>query len=495
MSPIACVVALTLSMALPAAAQAPEAPAAEPAAAAVGGLTLEADLRGDYLQGGTIVVPITLRNDSPESMAVPDLRTRPWLVTFELRLPSGNMQTRRTAVPEQDDGRTVLLQPGAERSVLLEIPSGAKLAAGSYQLGVTVELGRDAPGVVMPRTVRVGPARPVAGDIARAAAGPAAVDALWLHEATEGYDLYLHQADPKRAERTTGQWHLAHLDERAAPRLTAARGQDMLNRAVVWLSGERIVHSLRLQGAQTRGAPDRITLPWPKAALAGQPAIDGGGRLHVPIWVPAPSGKRGELRVLTLDDRGRPAFRKLTALDTRPRDLEVTVDSAGSVHMLLALPGAVDIYTVRSTPMGESGLPVPGRRVATAGAAETVLAGAFGELPEGDGHKGGLAVLVASEGDAGLVSRWVGLRGAELADLPSLPWGEGDRLLALLPGGMAAPGVALRVGGGKPVFRSSSGTVPLPGGSGGDWSLWRAADGAAVVRRVHAKGPVSVTRL
>ena len=495
MSRIACLVALALGVAAPAAAQGQAAPATAAAPAASAGPTLEVGLRGDYLQGDTVVVPVTLRNDTAEAMAVPDLRSRPWLVTFELQLPNGNKQTRRTALPERDDGRTVLLRPGAERSVLLEIPSGARLAAGAYLLGVTVDLGRDAPGVVMPQAMRVGPARAVAGDVARAAAGPSAVDAVWLHEAVEGFDLYLHQSDPKRAERTTGQWFLAHLDDKAEPRLTASRGQDVLNRAVVWLAGDRTVHALRLQGAQVRGAPDRITLPWPKAALVGQPAIDGGGRLHVPLWVPAPGGKRGELRVLTLDDRGRPAFRKLTALDARPRDVEVTVDAAGSVHLLVALPDAVDVYTVRSTAPGEPGLPVPGRRVARAAEGATILGGAFGELPEADGRKGGLAVLVASRGEAGLTSRWVGLRGGDLVDLPALPWGEGDRLLSLLPSGMDAPGVALRVGGGKPVFRSSSGTVPLPGGSGGDWALWRGPDGAAMVRRVHAQGPVSVTRL
>lgn len=495
MSPIACVLALTLGLVAPAAAQGTDAPAAA-AAASSAGPTLSVGLRGDYLQGDTVVVPITLRNDTEAALAVPDLRARPWLVSFELQLPNGNKQTRRTAAPEQDDGQTLLLRPGAERSVLLEIPSGAKLGAGDYLLGVTVDLGRGAPGVFMPQPVRIGPARPVAGDVARAAAGPSAVDAVWLHQAAEGFDLYLHQADPKLVARTTGQWFLAHLDAQVAPRLTASRGQDVLNRAVVWLAKDREVHFLRLQGTQVRGAPDRITLPWPKAELIGQPAIDGNGRLHVPLWVPAPGGGRGELRVLTVDDRGRPAFRKLTALDTRPADLDVTVDAGGSLHLLVALPTAVDVYTVRPSPLGEPGLPVPGRRVAAAADGERVLGGAFGELPEGEGHKGGLAVLVASTGpDAALRSRWVGLRGGELAALPALPWGEGDRLLSLLPGGMAAPGVALRLGGGGPVFRSPAGTTPLPGGSGGDWSLWRAADGTPLLRRVHAGGPVAVTRL
>jgi hypothetical protein len=494
MSPIACVAALGLVLGLPALAQEPPAAAATTVAAA-DAPTVVAGLRSDYLQGGKIVVPITLRNDTAEAMAVPDLRERPWLVTFEMQLPNGNKQTRRTAVPESDAGRTVLLRPGAERSVLLEVPSGAKLAAGEYLLGLTIDLGRDAPGVVMPIPVRIGPARPVAGDVARAAAGPSAVDAVWLHEAKEGFDLYLHQADPKDPSRTLGQWFLTHLDAKATPRLTAARGQDAMNRAVVWFEGDRTVHALRLQGVQTRGAPDRITLPWPKAELVGQPAIDGSGRLHVPLWVPAPGGKRGELRVLTIGDRGRPAFRKLTALDRRPADLEVTVDAAGSVHLLVALEQAVDVYTVRATPPGEPDLPVPGRRVATAGPDRVVVGGTFGDLPEAEGRKGGLAVLVATRGESGLVSRWVGLRGGDLAELPALPWGPDDRLLALLPAGMDAPGVALRVGGGKPAFRSAVGTVPLPGGSGGDWSLWRTPDGAAAVRRVHAKGPVSITRL
>lgn len=490
----ACVVALSLSMALPAVAQTPPG-TEESARVSVSAPTVQADIRGDYLQGAKVVVPITLRNDTAEALAVPDLRLRPWLVTFEIQLPNGNKQKRRTAAPDTDAGRTVLLRPGGERSVMLEIPSGSRLAAGEYLVGVTVDLGREAPGVVMPVPVRVGPARPVAGDIARAAAGPGALDALWLHEAREGYDLYLHQADPDSAGTTLGHWFLAHIADKQEVALSAARAQDALNRAVVWFDGTRTVHALRLQGVVARGVPDQTTLPWPKAELAGQPAIDGGGRLHVPLWVSSPGGKNGELQLLSLGERGRPSFRKLTALEQRPADLDVTVDAAGSVHMLVSRVDAVDVYTVRSQAPGEPGLPVPGRRVAAARPGETVLGGTFGIVPEGEGRKGGLAVLVASSTDDGLVCRWVGLRGSEIADLPALPWSTDDRILELLPHGMDAPGVAMRLGGGKPVYRSAAGTVGLPGGTGGDWSLWRAEDGAAMVRRVDSRGPVTVSPL
>jgi len=488
----ACAAALSLGLAVPALALEPP-----PASVAVSAdaPTVVAGLRGDYLQGSKVLVPVTLRNETAEALAVPDLRLRPWLVTFEIELPNGNKQKRRTAAPERDAGQTVLLRPGAERSVLLEIPSGSKLAAGDYRLGLTVDLGRAEPGVVMPVPISVGPARPVAGDVARAAAGPGAVDALWLHEAREGYDVYLQQADPRDPRSTLGHWHLAHIDDKATVALSAARAEDVPNRVVVWFDGARTVHALRLQGVLARGEPDRVTLPWPKAELAGQPAIDGRGRLHVPLWVPAPAGKRGELRVLTVGERGRPAFRKLTALEARPSDLEVTVDAAGSVHLLLARPDAIDVYTVRSQPLSEPGLPVAGRRVAEARPGETVLAGGFGIVPEGEGRKGGLAVLVAASTEAGLASRWVGLRGGELVDLAVLPWAPDDRLLALLPAGMEAPGVALRSGGGKPVYRTASGTVTLPGGSGGDWSLWRTDDGTAILRRVDSRGPVSVSVL
>ncbi|MEC7947776.1 MAG: hypothetical protein VX265_09435, partial [Myxococcota bacterium] len=187
--------------------------------------------------------------------------------------------------------------------------------------------------------------------------------------------------------------------------------------------------------------------------------------------------------------------RKLTDLDERPSDLQVTVDAAGSVLLLVALQDAIDVYTVRPTPPGEPGLPVPGRRVAVAADGEAFVGGVFGNLPEAEGRKGGLAVLVAGWSAAGLQPRWVGLRGGTLTDLPSLPWSESDRLLALLPDGLRAPGVVVRVDGGAPVYRSGSSMVGLPGGSGGDWGLWRNRDGRAVLRRVHAGGPVSATEL
>ncbi|MEC8424639.1 MAG: hypothetical protein VX000_12735, partial [Myxococcota bacterium] len=80
MSSLACVVAIALALAPAAIAQEP-APVIDVSPSQDRGPTVEAELRGDYLQGGKIVVPITLRNDTGEAMAVPDLRTRPWLVT------------------------------------------------------------------------------------------------------------------------------------------------------------------------------------------------------------------------------------------------------------------------------------------------------------------------------------------------------------------------------------------------------------------------------
>lgn len=483
--------ALALPLIAPSLAHADDAPAA----AAADGPAVSAAIRGEYIAGDAVVVPVTLRNETGEAMAVPDLRARPWLVTFELGLPGGGKQRRKTTPPDTDDGRTVLLRPGGERTTLLEVPSGGALAAGAYQLGITVDLGREAPGGVALQDVQVAPPRPVDGDVSRASAGRGRLDAVWLHEAGSGFDLYLHQADPRTPGKTVADWHLAHFDEKVAPRLSAARGRDATNRFVVWSVGDRRVGFLQLQGVQVRGEPRVVTMPWPKAEVIGSPAVDAAGRLHVPLWVPAPGGKRGELRVMTVPDRGAPAFRKVTDLAARPDGIDVTVDDAGSAHLIVPLDSAVDVYTIRGAAAGEPGLPVPGRRVATSAEGMAVVGAVFGALPDKGDQKGGLAILVLESGAEGLVPRWVSLRGTELGTMAALPWAAGDRLLRVLPDGWDAPGVVLRAAGGGPVYRATSGSRPLPGGSGGTWGLLRAADGTPMLRRLSKGGPVSVTRL
>ncbi len=481
---------LMLPVLTPAAARADDAPVA---AASTPEVT--AGLRGEYIVGDAILVPITLRNGSAQALAVPDLRARPWLVTFELELPGGKPQRRRTTPPETDDGGTVLLRPGGERTTLLEVPSGGALAAGAYKMGITVDLGTAEPAGVPLQGMRLVPPRPVDGDVSRASAGRGRLDAVWLHEAGDGFDLFLHEADPRTPGRTVGDWHLAHFAERVAPRLSVSRGQDAANRFVVWSAGDRQVGFLQLQGVQVRGALRTVTTPWPEAETIGSPAVDGTGRLHVPLWVPSPDGKRGELRVMSVPDRGAPAFRKLRDLAARPDAVDVTVDDAGAVHLLVPMPEAVDVYTIRGEPPGEADLPVPGRRLATAREGHEVIGATFGDLPETNDQKGGLAVLVAESGADGLAPRWVSLRGTELAALPPLRWTPGDHLLGLLPDGWNAPGVVVRAAGAGPVYRTATQDRKLPGGSGGTWGLLRVTDGTPLVRRLSAGGPVSVTRL
>jgi hypothetical protein len=488
----------------PAWAQAPDASAAvvppEGAGAAVEAVVpaaavVQAELRSEYILGEKLIVPVILRNSSESVVTVPDLATRPWLVTFHLRLPIGEKQRRRTAAPVTDPGRTIDLRPGESRRVLIEIPSGGALKAGDHQLGVSVEMGGKEPVLLESRTIRLAPARPVAGDVRRASAGRAQVSGLWLHGAAQGFDLYLHEADAKNPARALGDWFLVHLDQKATPWLAVSRGQDEPHRFVVWMRGGRGVQFIQLQGAAAPGGVQSVTLPWPKAEIAGTPALDGHGRLHVPLWVPGPKGSGGELRLLTVGERGRLAFPRLTALADRPVSLDVTVDDGGSVQALVILEDAVDLYTVRGEQLGDGSLPVPGRRIARADAGHKFVAAAFGALPEEGSTDGSLAVLTLQSGASGLKGRWVGLRGAALLDVAPLAWAPTDRVRGVLPDGRSAPGVVLQDGDGATLFRNATGTIPLPKGGTGTWGLLRATDGTALLRRLEANGPVGVTPL
>ncbi len=60
-----------------------------------------------------------------------------------------------------------------------------------------------------------------------------------------------------------------------------------------------------LGGTALDGAPASAIAPWPVVEIAGEPLMDGRGRLLVPLWVPAPKGASGELRLLAFDSRGQ----------------------------------------------------------------------------------------------------------------------------------------------------------------------------------------------
>lgn len=475
-------------------AQAP--PTAVPVASQAAGWT--AVLRAEYIAGERILVPLLVRNDGAQPTTVPDLERRPWLVDFAFDAGKGELEHRRTKAPPDDPGHMLTVGPRGQRQTLLEVPTSGGLKAGRYEMLVSLLDGTTGePSKITSSEVRIAPAKPVSADLKQSVGGAdrSQLQAVWVHGATEGFDLYLHVADARRPDREQGSHFLAHLTGKVSPRLSHARGADVGNRHIVWMEGERDLGYVQLQGIQLRDAPKRMTLPWPKARLVASPMTDGAGALHVPVWIPAPNGKGGELRVVSFGDRGQPSFRRVSRYDTQPSTVVALVDDSGIGHVAVGMVGGLDLYTLRAT-SGHDSLPVPGRRLLRTGDGVEVVAAEFGVHPGDATSAGGLGVLAMLDTPEGLVPRWMGLQGAELRTLDPILAPEGNMVLrAVLPRGYDPPGLLFSDGDDRAIFvegpRVAEAKVPLTG----DWGVARASDGQAWLRRAVLAGPIAVSPL
>ena len=473
-------------------------PAAQPAPAAPLGPTVTADLRDDYLAGQRLIVNLTVKNETSAPLDFPDLSARPWLVKFGLTPEGGKAQTHSNTTPASDAGQQVRIAARGQRKTVLEIPGGAALKPGSYTLVVTVETPTG-PLVVSERQIRLGLPKPIAGDLGAAPpAGPGrTIHDLWLQQGGAGYDLYLNEADPKAPSTTVASWYLATIPHRVSPSMTVARPSDAGNRFLSWATDDRHIQLARLVGTALREAPTTVESPWPKIEIAGRGVTDGRGQLALPVWVPSPKGVRGELRLLTLSDRGLPIFRRVALLDARPTGVVSTVDDAGTAHFIVWRPDFIDIYSVRdgASSATDEPLPVPGRRIARGIPGEDFVAVRFAILPESSSQAGGLAIQALATKEGQLLPRWISLKGEAIQALAPTPMPAGSALVDFLPDGDATPGLLTRGADGRVSWRSGAQVVPISD-LGPAWSLQRDQTGAAVLRSLTATGgPISIKEL
>lgn len=410
---------LALLVLLPAVAVAQEEPAPEAAPTelpppAKAPVEVRTDLRPEYIHGETLLVRFTVANTGSAPASFPDLAKRPWLVRFELVDGGGRKQVWYTTPPEEDPGGGWTIPPRAQRKVLLEIPSSSRLKKGKYSLTVSIQNGEEL--LLLPKhELTVVEANPVAGDTLLESDGVErnGYHTVWVQKASQGFDLYLHHADGRNPSVTVGDYHLAHLDDSIDPVLSAARSQDRWSRHVVWQSGPQRVDYLRLDGQEMRGQPDHFETPYPKAELFGRPSTDAAGGLHVPLWIPAPKGAGGQLMVVSLEERGEPAYRNVARYDRRPDYLGTTVDSGGNMRLLLQTANNLDVYTITAGTQ----LPGAGKRIHKADAGQPLRA-IFGHLPKTDSRPGGLAVLALVATEVGQAEgRWLSLDGRVLESL------------------------------------------------------------------------------
>ena len=457
------------------------------------GIQYEVQLRSEYLAGQAIVVPIRVWNSSPSVQIAPDLERRPWLVGFTFKLDSGELERRRTTPPDTDPGQTLRLAPRSQRRTLLELPLSNALKPGEYNLQVQL-MTRSEPEALATRAVRVATPHPVEADLMRgvSAAHRSTNSVVWLHKAHEGFDLYLSPSEGVQRGRT--RW-LAHLPSQIRPQLTESSSAEGGSRHVVWQAGDRSIQWLPVETLGVPSTLHSLDTPWPQIELVGHPATDGTGSLHVPVWIPAPKGSAGELRVLTVMDRGAISYRRAAAFPSRPVAVATTVDDAGSVQLLVATPDAVDLYSIRNSGNTHTDLPVPGRRLVRATEGSRIVDAQFGLLASSGDQTGGLSVLSTAQSANGLVSDWVSLQGSTLYTLPNIVVPEEGILKDVLPGVThETVGYLFKTGSRAAVYADTTGSLGFDESLHGDWGLRRRKDGTATLSRT-AKGSVFVARL
>jgi len=458
-------------------------------------LRYEAMLRPEYLQGEPILVPVRITNAGDQPYQAPDLERRPWLVAFTFDQGNGQLERRRTTPPTTDPGRTVRLSPRSQRHTLLEVPASSSLAVAEYRLQVTLDPDT-VPRVLATDSIRVAKPRPVEGDlgVGVSAASREVLATTWLHEASEGFDLYLSNATYNAPGRQGTAIWLAHLDEKVRPMLSESSSGPTGTRHVVWADGKQGIGWLSVEGSGDESIASSVETPWPELELVARPATDQAGTLHVPIWVPAPKGSAGELRVVSIGKRGAVSFRRAAMFSKRPESIASTVDDGGAVNLLVTSETNIDLFSIRSA-SGSPDLPLPGRRLFDAPKDHKLVDARFGLLSASEGHSGGLAALVTSRSASGIQSQWVGLRGTSIRSLPPVVLPVDGKLVEILPGSIDTVGYLIETGSRTALYTEGAKRAQLESSLHGDWGLVRDAKGAPTMRRLVRGGPVEATAI
>ena len=394
-----------------------ETPQVASAQASLSALEIQTDVHGEYLVGEPMLVRFTVQNTSEKALGFSDLSARPWLVRFKVSGENTATQTRYNLPPEVDEGRQWELPPRGRREVLLEIPSSSTFKVGDYDLEIRIL--EDAGERVLPsHPFRIRPAAPTNGQISSDTLSTArgGHQVLWVHQGEKGADLYLHHSQAQNPELTIGNYHLLHLEKSVEPILTQSAPQQVWDRHVYWMQSKNSLLYARIRGHAFRGEPAALNFPYPEVQLLGRGATDSEGTLHIPLWIPGPNGKGGELRVASVDTRGTPYFRLVFRADAAPEMVVSGVDSTGGLRILVGGSGGLDFYTMVANPT----LPAFGKRVLPKDAG--IIAAQFGFLPESEGMSGGMSIAVVSQirtpESTALKLSWLSMDGQERTSWP-----------------------------------------------------------------------------
>ncbi|HND34251.1 MAG TPA: hypothetical protein PLA94_29820, partial [Myxococcota bacterium] len=257
----------------------------------------------------------------------------------------------------------------------------------------------------------------------------------WLHGGNGGFDLYLSQFESKRPTRLLSHAYLGRLKTSVDPHLSRTRSSDANSRYVYWQQQSGLTY-VRLDGSSVRNSAT-FSLPYPRFSLLGEGVTGSDGSLLVPLWVPAPAGEGGSVKVLELDPRAPGALRQVVDLPAPPSKVATSLDASGNLLFAMAHAGGLDIYRV--DPTWDSDLPARGSRVLK-GAEMPVAWLGWDVLPDQGEKAGGLTLcaLALGTGETGPTYRYLNaeLGGKLVRDSGVLPWLMPGTVLDVLPRGL-----------------------------------------------------------
>jgi len=359
------------------------------------------------ITGAPLVADLEVENTTDAPVDFPDLATRPDLIRFELRY-EGKRERRYNTPDPAAAGAVWTLQPGDQRELRLEIPASAGIPAGPIRIHTSLH-HTQTPTLLPALSLSRQRASPAAGDLrgASADAGTRHQDVVWVHQDGDEAHLVLHHPTPDHQHL---ELVLSPIEATAQPWLSRSRIDTLGERSVVWQTGPQRLHVLRLRAQRVRGTPRAYDLPWPTMEIAGSPVTDREGRLHVPVWIPAPAGSGGELRLASFTEAGAPSFQRMSRRAERPTQVLTTIDASGSPMFLVLWQSGVDLYAQR----GAAHLPLTGRPLWRPTDDSRALRLALGDLPARASSPGALAVLLATRSEVGIATQWLSVQGAVL---------------------------------------------------------------------------------
>jgi len=369
------------------------------------------------LAGHKVSLSFIVRNATTKPLSFPDLSARPHLVHFLLTDENGKQQKRFNTPPTQDSDERWTLAPRTQRKVQLLLPSGGALTAGVYELAIEIADDLATTTVLGPSPLALQPPDPIQidGPINVVNLGTTSGSLVWLQRASTGADVYLQTGLQGGRAQANRNWHLLHLPEPEEVHITHGRSADAKTRHLYWKSGKDLIYA-KLQGrAIEDDRTHRVGLPYPDWSLLGRGVTSGAGRLLVPIWVPAPKGRLGEIRIVVVDERTGARFHRFIDAQRKPLWTHTGIDAGGALRMLLVGDQGLTQWSLRA-----EGLPeIPGAGARLTPKDHSVKGAVYASLPDVGPDAKGKGIFAWSLQKGLVQARWLTLGGTNVHELPS----------------------------------------------------------------------------